>query len=429
MKEIRKRTALILALMLCVVLALPSMTASAENIGTYPVGEEMGWIQFYSSSLPIESCILSSGYLPAGVQVIAEEYGVYITGIPETTGNFVAEYLVMTTEAVDSAYLSFTVATAPTPAPAVQGIVITKSPTGEHVEAGGTAKFVSRANNSERIVWRLVSNDTTNTVQCTEAGEFFPGIQVSGLGTDTLVLSNIPRTLDGWRVEAQFWNGNRHAESNGAEITIVDENGNPIRNQQVASTPVPAPAFTFAPSVGSNDMPVSTEAKTANISIQPMSRELLPGEAYTLSVIATSPNNGELSYQWYSAATNNRSAALPISGASEASYTVNQNDGTAYYWVAVWNTKDGARSQAVYSESAEIRIAVPATPTPIPTPTPTPTPAPRQSGPTNISFQLILFGIIGVLALIALIGVVIYLRADAKQRAEEAAQDRKNKKG
>ncbi|MBQ6927935.1 MAG: hypothetical protein IJQ36_06445 [Oscillospiraceae bacterium] len=427
----RKRTALMLALLLCVALALPGMTASAENIGTYPVGEEMGWIEFYRSSLPIESCILSSGYLPAGVQVIAEEYAVYITGIPETTGNFVAEYLVMTTEAVDSAYLSFTVSSAPTPAPATQDIVITKSPTGEHVEAGGSAKFVARANNAERIVWRLVSNDTTNTVQCTEAGEFFPGIQVSGLGTETLVLSNIPKSLDGWRVEAQFWNGNRHAESNGAEITIVDDSGNPIRNQLVAAaaTPVPEPAFTFAPSVGSNDMPVSTEARTANISIQPMSRELLPGEGYTLSVIATSPNNGTLSYQWYSAATNNRSAALPISGASEASYTVNQNDGTAYYWVAVWNTKDGARSQAVYSEPAEVRITVPATPTPIPTPTPTPTPAPRQSAPSNISFQLILFGIIGVLALIALIGVVIYLRADARQRAEEAAQERKNKKG
>ena len=53
MKTIRKRTALILALMLCVILALPGMTASAENIGTYPVGEEMGWIEFYSSSLPI----------------------------------------------------------------------------------------------------------------------------------------------------------------------------------------------------------------------------------------------------------------------------------------------------------------------------------------------------------------------------------------
>ena len=63
----------------------------------------------------------------------------------------------------------------------------------------------------------------------------------------------------------------------------------------------------------------------------------------------------------------------------------------------------------------------------IPT-TPVPTPEPRVSGPANINFQLILFGIIGVLALIALIGVVIYLRADAKQRAEEAKAENKSKK-
>ena len=157
----------------------------------------------------------------------------------------------------------------------------------------------------------------------------------------------------------------------------------------------------------------------------------MPGDSYTLSVIATSPNNGTLSYQWYSAATNNRSAALPISGASDASYTINQTDGTAYYWVAVWNTRNGARSQAVYSEAAEVRIVTPATPTPVPTPTPTlpVTPAPRAATPSNISFQLILFGIIGVLALIALIGVVIYLRADAKQRAieDEEETDRRRK--
>ena len=77
--------------------------------------------------------------------------------------------------------------------------------------------------------------------------------------------------------------------------------------------------------------------------------------------------------------------------------------------------------------SCSSRVTVPPTPTPIPTPEPTPTPAPYVSGPANINFQLILFGIIGVLALIALIGVVIYLRADAKQRAEEAKAE-KNKK-
>jgi hypothetical protein len=79
----------------------------------------------------------------------------------------------------------------------------------------------------------------------------------------------------------------------------------------------------------------------------------------------------------------------------------------------------------VYSDAAQVTIVVPATPTPIPTPTPTPTPAPRPETPSNTSFQLVLFGIIGVLALVALIGVVIYLRADAKQKAAEEEEDKR----
>lgn len=425
MKKARNRILLVLVLAACIALALPGMCASAENIGTYPVGVEMGWIQFYESGLPIVDFQLYSGYLPSDVEVQSDGYGLYITGIPDTAGSYIAEYIVGTAEGAGYANVSFTV----TAQPASLDMVITKSPTGERVEAGGAAKFVARAENAERIVWRIVSNDTTNTVPASEAAQTFPGLQVGGLGTETLTLSNIPQSLDGWRVEAQFWSGNRHAESMGAEITIVDSQGNPVRNQTFA-TPVPTQQpFIFqtpAPGVGSNDMPVNSDARTANISIQPQSAQLMPGDSYTLSVIATSPNNGTLSYQWYSAATNNRSAALPISGASDASYTVNQTDGTAYYWVAVWNTRDGARSQAVYSEAAEVRIVTPATPTPVPTPVPTlpVTPAPRTTTPSNISFQLILFGIIGVLALIALIGVVIYLRADAKQRAIEDEEER-----
>ena len=414
----------------CIALALPGMSASAENIGSYAVGENMGLIEFYESGLPIVNCLLYSGSLPAGVDMYWDDYGVYVFGAPESAGSFIAEYMVFTDEGASYANVSFTV----TAQPVTQDIVITKSPTGERVEVGASAKFVARAQNAERIVWRIVSNDTTNTVQAAEAAETFPGLQVGGLGTETLILTNIPRSMDGWRVEAQFWNGSRHAESMGAEITIVDSQGNAVRNQTIATPAPTAPQFNFqtpAPGVGSNDMPVSNDARTANISIQPQSAQLMPGDSYTLSVIATSPNNGTLSYQWYSAATNNRSAALPISGASDASYTVNQTDGTAYYWVAVWNTRDGARSQAVYSEAAEVRIVTPATPTPVPTPVPTlpVTPAPRSSTPSNISFQLILFGIIGVLALIALIGVVIYLRADAKQKAieDEEAADRGGK--
>lgn len=431
MKTRKSRILCVLALSLCLALLLPCAGAFAVYVDTYTMDRDDIYYEFYQSNLPILNVRLASGRLPYGVAMYWEDNKAYITGVPQEPGSFTALFYVSTSDAEVPVDISFGVVDAPATQKPVQyaDIEITKSPTGERVEVGGSAKFVARADNAEKIVWRLVSNDTTNTVHCSEAEVEFPGLQVAGLGTETLVLSNIPRTLDGWRVEAQFWNGNKHAESYGAEITIVDDNGSPIRNQVQRPAVTEAPAFTFTPSVSGMDMPVDNEAKTANISIQPESVELQPGDSYTIGVIATSPNNGTLSYQWYSAATNNRSAALPIGGAQDASYTINQTDGTAYYWVAVWNTKDGARSQAVYSEAAEVKIAVPATPTPVPTPvfTPAPTPTPRTMMPANINFQLVLFGIIGVLALIALIGLVIYLRADAKQAEAERGESKNGK--
>ncbi len=71
-------------------------------------------------------------------------------------------------------------------------------------------------------------------------------------------------------------------------------------------------------------------------------------------------------------------------------------------------------------------IAAPSTPTPAPTPVPEPTPAPR-GGRSSVNFQLVLFGIIGVLALAALIGVVIFLRADEKN-GKSAQQPKDTKK-
>ena len=428
MKNPRYRVILILALALCIAFALPGLSASAENVGSFTVGQEMGWVEFYSGSLPITNVELNSGGLPAGVRMAWDGSEIYITGVPENTGSFIAEYIVYTEEGALYATVSFTVNNAAaTPAPS-SDLVITKHPTGESVQVGGAAKFIARADNAERIVWRLVSPDTTETVQCNAVDGSFPGLEVSGLGTDTLILSNIPRSLDGWCVEAQFWQGNQHLESWGAKITIVDEDGNHIAGSVPAAsvTPEPAaPASTPAPAAPV-DLPIDVNAKTANISVQPESIELKPGESYTLSVLATSPNNGTLSYQWYSAATDNFAAKIPISGASDASYTVNQADGTAYYWVAIWNTKDGSRSEPVYSDAASVSIAAPATATPAPTPVPEPTPAPR-GGRSSVNFQLVLFGIIGVLALAALIGVVIFLRADEKN-GKSAQQPKDTKK-
>jgi tRNA-binding EMAP/Myf-like protein len=149
-----------------------------------------------------------------------------------------------------------------------------------------------------------------------------------------------------------------------------------------------------------------------------ISAEIKAGDSHTLSVVATSPNNGSLTYQWYSAATDNLNAALPIGGASDASYTIENASETAYYWAAVWNVKDGMRSQAVFTEAAEVRLAVEATPTPLPTEAPEPSPERSGLFSSDINFQLVMFSVIGLLALAALIGVVIFLRKDGKNREE-----------
>lgn len=425
MKKTIFKTLLILTLCFCVAMALPGLSAAAENIGSFTAGEGIGTIQIYNSSLEVTDCVLSSGGLPRGMSATWDAAGVYVSGTPETSGNYSATYTVYTSEGAMDVPISFYVEAAPVPTATPEptptpraAMKITKHPTGEYVEAGGTAKFVARADNADKLVWRLVSPDASNTVQGGEAADFFPGLEVSGLNSETLVLSHIPTSLNGWYVEAQFWSGSNHVESSGAKITIVDENGNAVNatpKPTATAAPTPTPTVTAAPPASGSDLPVDENAEKAVISVQPESIELKPGESYTLSVIASSPNGGSLSYQWYSASADNLNAALPISGATEASYTLTQTDGTAYYWVAVWNAKDGSRSSPVYSDSAEVSIA---SEEPVVTPTAPPAEITASRSSSNVNFQLVLFSIIGVLALAALIGVVIYLRADSKHKDE-----------
>ncbi len=428
MKKQTLKWMLVLVLIVCIAAALPGLSAAADNIGNFTVGQDIGTMLIYTSPLTIEDCVAVSGGLPRGLKMYWDANSIYLTGQPGTEGSYSAVYTILTSEGAVDMALSCTVSPAPEPTPTPtpepsDEIVITKHPSGEFVELGDDrdVKFVARAENYTKIVWRLVSPDTMNTVQASEGPDYFRGLEVSGLGTETLVLKHIPRELDNWCVEAQFWNGNRHVESAGAKIYLVDAEGNPIAAAPTAppvTTTNPAPTSTPD---GSSGLPVDDSARTANISIQPESVEVEPGDAHTLSVIATSPNNGSLSYQWFSARSDDINAAVAIPGASDASYTVEKAEETMYYWVAVWNVKDGARSQPVYSEMAAVKVHREPTPTPAPTPSPEPTP--ERSGASTINFQLIMFSIIGLLALAALIAVVVYLRADAKHKYDDDEDD------
>lgn len=438
MTKIKKPIAKILiiaALVICMSFAMPTMDAFALNLADMTVGVDAGTIRvYYSDSL--SSCTYSSGSLSPGLSLsYIPNDGVYLKGTPTAEGSYSASYTVTTANGVETLTLNFNVRSAsfnvpeseylpvstpsPTKAPQPAGTApkITKHPTGETVEVGGAAKFIARADNAAKFTWRIVSKDTTCTYKATEAEYYFPGLVVSGEDTDTLILSSIPASMDSWSVECMFQNAYGNSFTNGAIITVV-------KNE-----PAPTPVPTKAPVQDSNNngntntqpdeiIPTTGSGKTANITTQPKSAQVEKGQTVTLSAYATSPNNGDVSYQWYSAPVNDINAALPIGGATEEKYTVTPTEDTVYYWAAVWNTKEGVRSDAVFTQSAAVSLVPEPTPVPTPTPTPAPTPSNDGSGFLSGNMQLVLFGVIGLLALAALIGVVIYLRIESKREDE-----------
>ena len=421
MKRKTLKLLLSLTLVLCVALALPGLSAGADYVNSFEVGTDIGSIQVFSSNLVIKSYEKYAGSLPAGLSLSWDDYGIYMSGTPTTAGNYSSSYNVVTENGTYSFIinLSITGGAIPTATPAAGSAPnITKHPTGETVEAGGSAQFVARADDATKITWRLVSKDTTVTYNAADGPDYFPGLSVDGLGTERLTLSNIPSSLNGWCVEAKFENSNGASYSNGARITVKastntdtdsgstskDDSKNTDNNDQSSAVDI-------------NDDSLTT--KTPNINVAPQSASLKKGETCTLTVQATSPNNGELSYQWYSTTVNNRGMATPIDGATNSSYTPTQTEGTMYYCVAVMNTREGITSEPVYTDLVEVSFEPETTPTPSPTATATHTGSDSGSYDRGSSTQLIFFGIIGFLALAALVGVVVYLRIDSKRSKDE----------
>ena len=422
MKSKTMKLLLSLTLVLCVALALPGLSAGADYVNSFEAGTDIGSIQVFSSNLVIKSYEKYAGSLPAGLSLSWDDYGIYMAGTPTTAGNYSSSYNVVTENGTYSFIinLSITGGTTPTKAPATGNPPhITKHPTGETVEPGGSAQFVARADDATKITWRLVSKDTTVTYNAADGPDYFPGLSVDGLGTERLTLSNIPSSLNEWCVEAKFENANGASYSNGARITVKATNNNTNNNNSANNSSNNnsnnnTNNNTNNSTGGNNDQNSGTDlgsngltTKTPNINVAP------------LTVQATSPNNGELSYQWYSTNVNNRGMATPIDGATEASYTPTQTEGTMYYCVAVMNTREGVTSDPVYTDLIEVSFEPETTPTPSPTATPTRTSSDNGSYDRGNNTQLIFFGIVGFLALAALVGVVVYLRIDSKRSKDE----------
>ena len=113
-----------------------------------------------------------------------------------------------------------------TPSPKVElvnggNVFITKSPTSETVDEGGSASFVAYGGNFTNIVWILVSPDAATSYDAAEAPYHFSGVNVSGQGSSMVTFSNIPAGMDGWRVQAYFTGTGGPVYTNGAYITVL----------------------------------------------------------------------------------------------------------------------------------------------------------------------------------------------------------------
>lgn len=113
---------------------------------------------------------------------------------------------------------------APTPEPIVSGstgsINITKHPSGETIPAGGKTWFIAHADNADKLVWQMV--DKFGGIYSLEnAMAANPGLKLEVLDNDTIAVSNVPQSVDGWSVIAIFSNASGSVATQGAKINIL----------------------------------------------------------------------------------------------------------------------------------------------------------------------------------------------------------------
>ena len=114
---------------------------------------------------------------------------------------------------------------------------VTKSPTGETVNAGGNAWFVAKYQDAIWAVWHFVSPDGTRDLAYTDAAAVFQGLKIIGGDQSTMQLQNIPTDLNGWKVYCAFRNNVGSVNTDAAMITV---SGAPAAQNTAAAQTQPA---------------------------------------------------------------------------------------------------------------------------------------------------------------------------------------------
>ena len=133
---------------------------------------------------------------------------------------------------------------APTPAgPAPGSPIITKDPTDEKVQVGGSCWFVANHKGANFARWHFVSPDGTDIAIDTKdengnnvLAKQFPNLNIHNGEYDSMKLSNIPAELNGYRFYCHLWNKNGSVDSKSALLTVEGAGNVTAANPDAAAT-------------------------------------------------------------------------------------------------------------------------------------------------------------------------------------------------
>jgi hypothetical protein len=100
-------------------------------------------------------------------------------------------------------------------------VTITKNPTSESLAVGGKTWFIAHAQNATNLTW-LLTSPQGQVYSMEQAMAANPGLRLDALEDDTLAVSNVPKSVDGWSVQARFDGPGGSAVTAPAMIYIDD---------------------------------------------------------------------------------------------------------------------------------------------------------------------------------------------------------------
>ena len=217
MKVFRKLIPLLLAVMLLVcLLALPAQ--AAEYTFNATVGETAYFIMFSDETDFIEDAYIYEGSIPGMWLENSGDVTLGLAGTSTTAGTFTV-YITATTSNKGSIGIVATVKVAQK-VPSAGTPVVTKNPTSEKVVEGDSVVFIARADNAKSYSWAIAIADAI--IDCNDLPNYLGGgVKVSGANSEKLVISNVPKSMDGCYVWCLFVGAEESVESTSAKLSVT----------------------------------------------------------------------------------------------------------------------------------------------------------------------------------------------------------------